>query len=63
MDRLGDRYVALHGGSSFDLAGSPLTLPPEADGPGGTAVTTKFYEPRDNLLFDGRVLAAVVGSG
>ena len=46
--RLSDRYVALHGGSSFDLGRSPVTLPPGADGPGGTAVTSNFYEPRDN---------------
>ena len=35
VDRLGDRYVALHGGSSFDLGRSPATLPPGADGPEG----------------------------
>jgi hypothetical protein len=43
--RLGDRYVALHGGSWFALAGSPLTFPPRADGPGGTAVTSKSTSP------------------
>src|ERR1700733_11583048 len=32
---LGARYVALHGGSSLDLARSPITLPPGADGPEG----------------------------
>jgi len=37
----------------FDLGRSPLTLPPGADGPGGTAVTSKFYEPRDNLRQEG----------
>ena len=47
--RLSDRYVATHGGSSFDLGRSPATLPSGADGPGGTAVTSNFYEPRDNL--------------
>jgi hypothetical protein len=32
------------------LVGSPATLPPGADGPGGTAVTSNFYTLRDNLL-------------
>jgi hypothetical protein len=49
VDRLGDRYVAHHGGSSFDLAGSPATLPTRSGQAGGTAVTSNFYEPRDNL--------------
>ena len=31
------------------LVGSPATLPPGADGPGGTAVTSNFYTLRDNL--------------
>ena len=49
IDRLRDRYVALHGGSSFDPGRSPVTLPSGTDAAGGTAVTAKFYEPRDNL--------------
>lgn len=48
-ERVLDRCVATHGGSSFDLGRSPATLPRGADGPGGTAVTSNFYEPRDNL--------------
>jgi hypothetical protein len=32
------------------FGGSPRTLPSGADAAGGTAVTSKFYEPRDNLL-------------
>src|SRR5207248_601543 len=47
VDRLGDRYVACHGGSSLDLGGSPATLPSGADGAGGTAVTSNFYEARE----------------
>jgi hypothetical protein len=47
--RLRDRYVATHGGSSFDLGRSPVTLPRGADEPGGTAVTSNFYTRRDNL--------------
>jgi hypothetical protein len=35
VDRLRDRYVALHGGSSFDLGRSPVTLPSGADEPEG----------------------------
>jgi len=31
------------------FGGSPRTLPTGADAAGGTAVTSKFYEPRDNL--------------
>jgi hypothetical protein len=31
------------------LAGSPRTLPSGTDAAGGTAVTSKFYKPRDNL--------------
>jgi hypothetical protein len=31
------------------LVGSPRTLPTGADAAGGTAVTSKFYELRDNL--------------
>jgi hypothetical protein len=53
--RLRDRYVATHGGSSFDLGRSPVTLPCEADEPGGAAVTSKFYELRDNLVGIGDV--------
>ena len=47
--RLSDRYVATHGGSSLIFGGSPRTLPSGADAAGGTAVTSKFYETRDNL--------------
>jgi hypothetical protein len=61
IDRLSDRYVALHGGSSFDLAGSPARLPPGAERAGGTAVTSKFYEPRDNL--EDRVSSKRIGDG
>ena len=47
--RLGDRYGATHGGSSF---GSWLIAPhaPTRSGrAGATAVTSKFHEHRDNL--------------
>ena len=48
-DRLSDRYVALHGGSSFDLGRIARHAPTTSGRAGGTAVTSKFYEPRDNL--------------
>ena len=48
-DRLSDRYVALHGGSSFDLDRIARHAPTRSGRAGGTAVTSKFYEPRDNL--------------
>src|ERR1035437_7373065 len=49
-DRLGDRYVALHGGSSFRSCRIARHAPIQSGRAGGTAVTSKFYEPRDNLL-------------
>ncbi len=49
VDRLSDRYVALHGGSSFDLGRIAHHAPTRSGRAGGTAVTSKFYEPRDNL--------------
>src|ERR1700678_4849834 len=47
--RPSDRYVAIHGGSSLDLCGITANAPIESGRGGGTAVTSKFYEPRDNL--------------
>jgi hypothetical protein len=47
--RLRDRYVATHGGSSLDLCGITANAPIGSGRGGGTAVTSKFYEPRDNL--------------
>ncbi len=47
--RLRDRYVATHGGSSFDLVRVAHHAPTRSGRAGGTAVTSKFYEPRDNL--------------
>ena len=44
------------------MVGSPATLPPGADGPGGTAVTSKFYEPRDNLRESERLALGYVAS-
>jgi hypothetical protein len=52
LGRLSDRYVAAHGGSSFDLDRITHHAPSESGRAGGTAVTTKFYEPRDNLTRD-----------
>ena len=40
---------ALHGGSSFDLDRIAHHAPTKSGRAGGTAVTSKFYEPRDNL--------------
>jgi hypothetical protein len=48
--RLRDRYVATHGGSSLDLWRIARHAPTRSGRAGGTAVTSKFYEPRDNLL-------------
>jgi hypothetical protein len=48
--RLRDRYVATHGGSSFDLWRITANAPIGSGRGGGTAVTSKFYEPRGNLL-------------
>jgi hypothetical protein len=47
--RLSDRYGLLHGGSSFDLCRITANAPSRSGHGGGTAVTSKFYEPRDNL--------------
>jgi hypothetical protein len=58
--RLSDRYVATHGGSSFDLGGSPRTLPTGADAAGGTAVTSKFYEPRTTSCWEGLLFFAFI---
>jgi poly(3-hydroxybutyrate) depolymerase len=38
------------------LDGSPRTLPTRADAAGGTAVKSKFYEPRDNLASPNEVV-------
>jgi hypothetical protein len=49
--RLSDRYVVLHGGS-FSRPWLIARHAPTRSGPaGGTAVTSKFYEPRDNLAW------------
>ena len=48
--RLRDRYVATHGGSSFDLGRITRHAPTRSGRAGGTAVTSKFYKPRDNLV-------------
>jgi hypothetical protein len=47
--RLSDRYVAIHGGSSLDLCGITANAANTSGRGGGTAVTSKFYKPRDNL--------------
>ena len=49
LGRLGDRYVALHGGSPFDLVRIAHHAPTNSRRAGGTAVTSKFNEPQDNL--------------
>jgi hypothetical protein len=49
VDRLSDRHVALHGGSSVDLAGSPATLPPGGDEPEGPPSPHSSTNRRDNL--------------
>jgi hypothetical protein len=49
--RLSDRYGLLHGGSSFGLGRSAHHAPTRSGWAGGTAVTSKFYERRDNLLY------------
>ena len=48
-DRLSDRYGLTHGGSSLDLCRIARHTPTQSGRAGGTAVTSKFYEPRDNL--------------
>ena len=45
IDRLSDRYVALHGGSSFNLGRSPVTLPPGADEPEGPPSPQRSTSP------------------
>ena len=52
INRLSDRYLALHGGSSFDLWWIARHAPTRSGRAGGIAVTSKFYEPRDNLAVD-----------
>ena len=47
--RLSDRYGLIHGGFSFGLGRSTRHAPTGSGRAGGTAVTSKFYEPRDNL--------------
>jgi hypothetical protein len=49
VGRLSDRYVAGHGGSSFGSWRIAHHAPTRSGRAGGTAVTSKFYEPRDNL--------------
>ena len=49
IDRLDDRYGLIHGGSSFGSWRIAHHAPTRSGRAGGTAVTSKFYEPRDNL--------------
>jgi len=49
VGRLSDRYVASHGGSSFGSWRIAHHAPTRSGRAGGTAVTSKFYEPRDDL--------------
>src|SRR5437588_7519176 len=56
--RLSDRYVALHGGSSLDLCRIARHALTKSGRAGGTAVTSKFYAPRDNLQSWPRVVLA-----
>ena len=45
LDRISDRYVALHGGSSFDLCRITRHAPTESGRAGGTAVTQSSTSP------------------
>ena len=47
--RLHDRYGLTHGGSSLDLCRIAHHAPTQSGRVGGTAATSKFHEPRDNL--------------
>ena len=49
VGRLSDRYVALHGGSSFGSWRIAHHAPTRSGRAGGTAVTSNFYTRRDNL--------------
>jgi hypothetical protein len=51
-DRLRDRYVATHGGSSFGSWRIAHHAPTRSGRAGGTAVTSNFYTLRDNLVQD-----------
>src|SRR5262249_37705121 len=59
--RLGDRYVALHGGSSFGSWRIARHAPTRGGRARGAARTPRFHERRDNLHFGGRAHASRAG--
>jgi hypothetical protein len=67
IGRLRDRYGLLHGGSSFGLGRSPITLPRGADGPEGppspqTSTRTGTTSPRAHLTAMGPEGPALVAA-
>src|SRR5439155_18219516 len=60
VTRLGERYGALHGGSSLSIFPITRHAPKRSGREGGTADLRKFYELRDNLAHSQSIQAWAV---